>query len=200
MALMERVATLIRANLNDLIEKAEEPETMLKQVMLDMRNQLMQVKTQVAIAIADLHLLAKKQKEQEDSAADWVVRAEKAVDKKEDDLARGALERSLACRSSAASYREQAEHQAVQVENLKAALRKLEEKLAEAQLKSELMLAQRRRARAAGKAGDARFAVDEASSGPAFDRLQNHVALAEAVGEAHAELSAGRVEDRLAAL
>ena len=54
MALMERVATLIRANLNDLIEQAEDPDKTLKQVMLDMQNQLMQVKTQVAIAIAEL--------------------------------------------------------------------------------------------------------------------------------------------------
>ena len=66
MALMERVSMLIRANLNDLIDKAEDPEKMLKQVILDMQNQLMQVKTQVAIAIADQHLLAKKQKENED--------------------------------------------------------------------------------------------------------------------------------------
>ena len=63
MALMERVATLIRANLNDLIDKAEDPEKMIKQVILDMQNQLLQVKTQVAIAIADQHLLEKKQQE-----------------------------------------------------------------------------------------------------------------------------------------
>ncbi|MGD0546519.1 MAG: PspA/IM30 family protein, partial [Terracidiphilus sp.] len=60
MALLERVSTLLRANLNDLIDKAEDPERMLKQIVLDMENQLMQVKTQVAIAIADEHLLAKK--------------------------------------------------------------------------------------------------------------------------------------------
>ena len=65
MALLERVATLVRANLNDLIDKAEEPEKMIKQVILDMQNQLLQVKTQVAIAIADQHLLMKKQKENE---------------------------------------------------------------------------------------------------------------------------------------
>ncbi len=64
MALLERVGTLLRANLNDLIEKAEDPEKLLKQLILDMENQLMQVKTQVAIAIADQHVLDKKRKEQ----------------------------------------------------------------------------------------------------------------------------------------
>src|SRR6266849_1527129 len=95
MALLERVSTLVRANLNDLIDKAEEPEKMLKQVILDMQNQLLQVKTQVAIAIADQHLLLKKKKEQEDKAAEWKRKAELALDKTQDDLARAALERSL---------------------------------------------------------------------------------------------------------
>ena len=66
MALLERVSTLIRANLNDLIDKAEEPEKMLKQVILDMQNQLLQVKTQVAVAIADQHLLLKKKQDHDD--------------------------------------------------------------------------------------------------------------------------------------
>ena len=65
MALLERVSTLVRANLNDLIDKAEHPEKMIKQVIIDMQNQLLQVKTQVAIAIADQHLLEKKQKKTE---------------------------------------------------------------------------------------------------------------------------------------
>ena len=60
MALLERVSTLVRANLNDLIDKAEEPEKMIKQVIFDMHNQFLQVKTQVVIAIADQHLLDKK--------------------------------------------------------------------------------------------------------------------------------------------
>ena len=66
MALLERVSTLVRANLNDLIDQAEDPERMIKQVILDMQNQLLQVKTQVAIAIADQHLLEKKKQENDD--------------------------------------------------------------------------------------------------------------------------------------
>ena len=69
MALMERVTTLLRANLNDLIDKAEDPEKMLRQLVLDMENQLLQVKTQVAIAIADQHMLEKKTAEHQTAAA-----------------------------------------------------------------------------------------------------------------------------------
>ena len=95
LSLMERVATLLRANVNDLIDRAEDPEKMLKQLALDMENQLLQLKTQVAIAIADRHLLEKKTKEQEQTAADWRAKAELAVNKGKDDLARAALERAL---------------------------------------------------------------------------------------------------------
>src|SRR5262249_34241350 len=95
MALLERVSTLIRANLNDLIDKAEDPEKMLKQVIQDMETQLMQVKTQVAIAIADQHVLEKKTQDNQDSHAQWIRRAEMAVDKKDDGLARSAIERAM---------------------------------------------------------------------------------------------------------
>ncbi len=194
MALMERVSTLVRANLNDLVDQAEDPDKMLKQVMLDMQNQLMQVKTQVAIAIADQHLLTKKRTEQEEKAADWVRKAELAVSKGEDDLARVALERSLQCGSAADGYREQVDNQTVQVENLKAALRKLQDKLAEAQTKCDALAAQHRRARALAKAGDAQ--VDEST----LERVKSKVGMAEAVSHGKSEMAAISIEDRLASL
>src|ERR1700681_4491783 len=93
MGLLERVSTLIRANLNDMIDRAEDPEKMIKQVILDMENQYLQVKTQVAVSIADQHMLEKKLKEYEEAGKDWIRKAELAVDKGEDDLARAALDR-----------------------------------------------------------------------------------------------------------
>lgn len=200
MALLERVATLVRANLNDLIDKAEEPEKMIKQVILDMQNQLLQVKTQVAIAIADQHLLEKKQKENQQKDADWVRKAELAVDKKQDDLARAAIERSLSYRTLAENFGNQVADQTVQVENLKSALRKLEQKLTEAQAKSDVLIAQHRRARALNKAGDARLAMGNASSAEAFDRMNGKVQRSEALSQAKAELLGEPIEDRLAKL
>jgi phage shock protein A len=140
MALLERVSTLIRANLNDLVDKAENPETMIKQLILDMENQLLQVKTQVAISIADQHVLESKLKENEDNARQWVRRAELAVDKQDDSLARSAIERSMSYKTTSESFRQQVEDQKTQVENLKTALLKLQQKLEEAaQATSELV-------------------------------------------------------------
>jgi phage shock protein A len=197
MALMERVSTLIRANLNDLIDKAEDPEKMIKQVILDMENQLLQVKTQVAIAIADQHVLGKKQTESEEKTAEWVRKAEIAVDKKQDDLARVALERSVSYRGMSESYKQQVADQKLQVENLKSALQKLEQKLAEARGKKDVLIAQHRRARAVSRANDAQSASSGMSSGATFDRMKERVRHAEAVSEAKAELLNDDVEDQL---
>ena len=130
MGLMDRVSTLLRANLNDLIDKAEDPSKMIKQVILDMENQLLQVKTQVAISIADQHMLEKKQKENDVKAAEWMRKAELAVDRGQDDLARAALERHKSCERTEESFREQVADQRAQVEMLKSVLGKLEQKLA----------------------------------------------------------------------
>jgi phage shock protein A len=200
MALLERVSTLVRANLNDLIDKAEDPEKMIKQVILDMQNQLLQVKTQVAIAIADQHLLEKKQKKNEDKVAEWMRKAELAVDKKQDDLARASLQRVESYRDLSASFGQQVTDQKAQVENLKTALRQLDQKLTEAQAKADLLIAQHRRARAVGKASDAKINIGDGSKAAAFDRMKHKVVREEAVSQAKAEIAVDDVEDRLAAL
>jgi len=186
--------------LNDLIDKAEDPEKMIKQVILDMQNQLLQVKTQVAIAIADQHVLAKKEKEHEEKAAQSMRMAEMALDKKQDDLARASLERSVSYRQLAENFKQQVNDQKQQVENLKSALQKLEQKLAEAQAKKDVLIAQHRRARAAGKATDAQFATSDHSTSATFERMQEKVRHSEAVSQAKAEIFKDDVDDRLAAL
>jgi phage shock protein A len=201
MPLLERVSTLVRANLNDLIDKAEHPEKMIKQVILDMENQLLQVKTQVAIAIADQHLLERRHRENEDKAAEWMRKAELAVDKKQDDLARAALQRVESYRELSAGFTQQVTDQKAQVENLKGALRQLEQKLTEAQAKADLLIARHRRARAVGKASDAKATAGSGSRAAAFDRMKRKVALSEAVSQAKAEIAiADDVEGRFAAL
>lgn len=200
MALLERVATLVRANLNDLVDKAENPEKMIKQVILDMENQLLQVKTQVAISIADQHVLEKKLKDNEESGEQWVKRAEMAVDKGDEALARAALERSMTHKNMAESLRQQVEDQKTQVENLKAALLKLQQKLVEAQSKSDVLIAQHRRSRAMGKANEAGLAMGDDSKSAAFDRMKAKVQHTEATAQAKSDLLSDDVEGRFAAM
>jgi len=200
MALLERVSALIRANLNDLIDKAEDPPKMLKQVILDMQNQLLQVKTQVAIAIADEHLLRKKHQENIDKHNEWMRKAELAVEKKQDDLARAAIDRAVGCRKIAEGFEEEIEHQKSQADTLKSSLKQLEDKLAEAQAKADLLVAKHRRSRALNKASQARIAAGDHSKMGTFDRMKNKIHGDEALSRAMAEMAAENIDDKLDAL
>jgi phage shock protein A len=197
MGLLERVSTLIRANLNDMIDRAEDPEKMIKQVILDMENQYLQVKTQVAVSIADQHMLEKKLHEQEDLAKDWMHKAEIAVDKGQDDLARAALDRFQTGQRLAQSFQEQVNDQKSQVDTLKSALFKLEQKLDEAKSKREVLLARHRRSVALDKAAKAQVALGDNSKSASFDRLKDRVQHTEARASAEVELIDDDVAEKL---
>jgi phage shock protein A len=197
MGLLERVSTLIRANINDAIDRAEDPEKMIKQVILDMENQYMQVKTQVAVSIADQHMLEKKWKENEDVGNDWMRKAERSVDKGQDDLARAALDRYQTSQRLALGYREQVDDQKAQVEALKGALIKLEQKLDEAKSKRDMLVARQRRSIALGKAARAQTAIGGQAKSATFDRLKDRVNHSEAVASAEVELAIDDVGERL---
>jgi phage shock protein A len=198
MPLLDRVTTLIKANLNDLIDKAEDPEKLLKQLLLDMQNQFMQVKTQVAIAIADQHLLEKKQHENLEAQKEWLRKAELAVQKNEEDLARMALERSLTYENAAKNFAQQIEDQSHQVQTLRDALHRLEQKMTETKSKTELLIAQHRRARVAIRSGTAN--MKEFDSDAAFLRLESKVSETEALGHGHLVAGQPNAEERLARL
>jgi phage shock protein A len=167
---------------------------MLKQVILDMENQFMQVKTQVAIALADLHLLEKKKKEYDDKHAEWMNKADLAVDKKDDELARAALQRGLTFQQLAESFARQMADQEAQVESLKSALKRLELKHSEARAKADLLIMQHRRSRARRTAKERQPTNGEHSS---FERVRSEVVREEALSRADGELLDDDIETRL---
>lgn len=201
MALLERVGTLLRANVNDLISRAEDPEKLARQLVLDMENQLLQVKTQVAIAIADQHLLQKKKKEHEDAVQEWHRKAEVAVGRQQDDLARAALERSLSHQNLANSFGQQLDDQTAEAETLRNAFSKLQQKLAETQSACEMLVAQHRRARIAGKANSARAVVGLQQKASTLNRLRSTILQQEASNvAAYSLLEDDSLEDKFAAM
>jgi phage shock protein A len=166
MALLERVSTLLRANLNDLIEKAEDPERLLKQLVMDMENQLLQVKTQVAIAIADQHLLERKRVEHEHQAAEWKRKAELRCLQGTTTIWRGGAGAGRsASERLVKGFREQAEDQKLEADTLRQTLRKLEQKLSETRAQCEILMAEHRRARIVGRATQARQVVGSNDAG-----------------------------------
>ena len=156
----------------------------------------MQVKTQVAIAIADEHLLERKRKEQEHEAAEWKRKAELAVAKGNDDLARGALERALSVERLAKGFAAQAEDQKLEADTLRQTLRKLDQKLSETRAQCEILMAEHRRTKVVGRAAQARQGVGVAQE-QALGRMKSRVRQDAAENAAAGEILAPEsLEDR----
>ena len=189
MKLLERVSLLIRANLNDLVDKAEDPEKMIKQVMLDLHNQFIQVKTQLAVALTEQHMVEDKTTEARTKAAEWMRKAELAVDRGEDGLAKRALERHNTFTQTAELFGEQAEEHKKDVELLRDTLLKLEAKLREADGKKTLLLTQHRAARARARAGQAVYEATGTAPMATLGRMEDKVREESARGTALFELA-----------
>jgi phage shock protein A len=200
MYLLDRVSRLIRANLNDLLDKAEDPEKVIRQLLLDMNNQLLQVKTQVAASIADEKRLYQRYQENDQKATEWERKAELAVDKGDDDLAKEALARRNSTKQSADGFYQQWQEQKAQVEQLKEALHQLERKIDEAEAKKDLLIARHRRARAETQIRETMAGIGRSSAAADFERLEERVSVEEARAKAAAELDSDTVEARFAAL
>ncbi len=200
MSLLERVTTLVRANINDLLDKSEDPEKMIKQYLLDMQNQLIQVKTQVAASIADEQKLYTRYLQNQEQADDWQKKAELAVTKGADDLAKEALQRHNSYQQIADGFKVQYDEQKQQVEVLKSALDKLETKIEEAERKKDLLIARSRRADAERQIHDTMAGIGQSGAMEGFERMQDKVEEKEAMAKASAELDTDSLEDKFAEL
>ena len=196
MGLLDRVSTLIRANINDLVTRAEDPEKIIIQLITDMNNQLIKVKTQVAGAIADERLLEKRYQENQQKADEWQRKAEMAVEQEKDDLAREALTRRRTFQQTADGFKVQWTEQASQVEELKEALGKLEAKINEAQTKKDLLIARSRRAKAETNIRQTLANVDVGGALSEFERMEDKVEVQEARAKAYAELETDTLDDK----
>src|SRR5579859_5365485 len=169
---------------------------MVKQLIIDMNNQLMQVKTQVAAAIADEKLLYQRYQDNEAKAVDWQGRAELAVEKGQDDMAREALSRRNAFQQTADGFKTQYDQQAAQVEQLKEALHQLEAKIQDASTKEELLIARARRAKAETQIRTTLSGLDQSSALASFQRIEEKVSQQEARASALGELDSDTMEHR----
>ncbi len=175
MGLFDRLSSLIKSNLNDLISSAEDPEKMLTQIIVDMRNQLAKAKQQVAAAIAD----EKRLRDQADSefrlADDWEKRAMLAVQQGRDDLATQALMRQQEHLEHAQSLATTWETHRHETEALKQSLRDLNDKIEEAKRKKNLLLARQRRAEAQQRISQTMSGLSDKSAFEAFNRMEEKI-------------------------
>jgi phage shock protein A len=189
MGIFSRLGTLIKSNINDLITKAEDPEKMLTQVLLEMQQQLVEAKKAVAIAIADEKKLQKQYTSETDKAKEWERKAMVAVRAGDDNLARQALARKQEHETISAQFQQQWIAQKQAVEKLKDALRLLNNKIEEAKRKKNILIARKKRAEAQQQIANTMQGLGDTSAFDTFDRMAERIQLMEAEAEAGAELA-----------
>jgi phage shock protein A len=197
MGIFDRIATLFKSNINDLISKAENPEKMLDQILIDMRNQLAQAKQQVASSIADEKRLRDQTDAEYKSAQDWEAKAMLAVKEGRDDLAKQALLRHTESLQHANQLEETWQAQQATVEKLKNSLRDLNDKIEEAKRKKNLLLARQRSAQAQQRIAQTMSGMSEKSAFDAFARMEEKIASNERQIKASVEIDEEFSGDRL---
>ena len=198
MGIFSRLAALIRSNINDLISKSEDPEKMLNQVVLDMNNQLVEAKKQVAASIADEKRLAKQAEQELANSAEWERRAMMALRAGNEDLAKEALNRKKEHDTLAQTFKDQWQKQKAAVDNLKQALRMLNDKIEEAKRKKNVLIARKKRAEAQKAIQETMSGLKDQSAFETFDRMAQKIDQLEAEAEAGEELAEEYTGDVLA--
>lgn len=199
MAIVQRFWTMLKSNLNHLIGKAEDPEKMLNQMLLDMQEQLINAKKQVAVSIADEKRLLKQHEDQRALANEWEQKAMLAIKAGKDDLARQALERKAEHEKLANGFQEQWQLQKQAVEKLKTALVSLSEKIEDAKRKKNLLVARAKRAEAQKTITDTMSGMSNANAFDTIERMEQRIDQMEAEASAATELANEIEVDELSA-
>jgi phage shock protein A len=186
MAIFSRLGTLLKSNVNDAISKAEDPEKMLTQMLLDMQQQMVEAKKQVAVAIADEKRLQKQFEQEKQLAVEWEKKAMLAVKAGNDDLAKQALMRKT---EHELGYEQQWQAQKAAVDQLKTALQGLNSKIEEAKRKKNLLVARAKRAEAQKTIAETMDGISSTSAFDTMSRMEEKINKAEAEAQATYELA-----------
>ena len=200
MGFFDRLGRLVRANANAVISRAEDPVKILDQSVEDMQNDLVKLRQAVATAIASQKRIQNQAEQATAQAATWYERAEMALRKGEEDLAREALARRKTCQETATALNAQLSSQAGQVDALKKSLVSLEGKIAEAKTKKDMLKARAQAAQAQEQLQNAVGSLNTTSAMAAFERMEEKVEAMEARSQAAAELAGSDLESQFAAL
>ncbi len=197
MSILRKLSTLLRSNINDMIVRAEDPEKMLNQIILDMREQLSTAKQEVAAAIADERKLRAQGEDEAKQARDWEERAILAVREGRDDLAKQALLRQQEHAARAEALEDTWRHQSEETGKLKNSLRQLNERIEEAKRKRNLLVAKQKRAQAQKRIHETMSGLSDTSAFEAFNRMAERIEEAERRSLAASELSEALEGDSL---
>ncbi|MDA0726787.1 MAG: PspA/IM30 family protein [Cyanobacteria bacterium] len=200
MGFFDRLGRLVRANANAALSAAEDPVKILDQSVADMQADLVKLRQAVATAIASQKRIQNQADQADAQAKTWYERAELALKKGEEDLAREALGRRKTCQDTATALQGQLQSQCGQVDQLKKSLVQLESKIAEAKTKKDMLKARAQAAKAQEQLQSAVGSLGTNSAMAAFEKMEEKVQALEARSQAAAELAGADLESQFAAL
>lgn len=200
MGLFDRLSRVVRANVNDLVSKAEDPEKVLEQAVVDMQEDLIQLRQAVAKAIASQKRTEQQYNKNQREASSWQQRAQLALSKGDESLAREALTRKKSFSDTATTLKMQLDQQSNNVDSLKRNLIALESKISEAKTKKDMLKARANAAKAQKQLQETIGGIDTSSAMGAFEKMEDKVMMLEAESESAAELGGMGLEQQFAQL
>lgn len=200
MGLFQRIGRVIRANINSLVNQAEDPEKILEQALQDMQDDLIEMRQGVAQAIATQKRTERQYSQAESTSQEWYKRAELALQKGEEDLAKEALSRRKSYAETAQTLKQQLDQQKGVVEQMRQNMMLLEGKISDAKTKKDMYIARARSAKASQQLNEMLGQVGNSSAMSAFERMEDKVNELEAQSQAVAELGSSDLESQFAAL
>lgn len=189
MAIFERLSDLVRANINDLIDKAENPEKMVKQIIIDMEEQLRKSTQSLGIAMGSLNSVKKQLETAKEQSNVWQEKAKNCLSQGNEELAKQALENKIKQDNMVNQYQTMVDSMETQVNDIKAQIDILKQKLEEARSKQAMLVARSQMADAKSQMAKTLGNMDSKSAFAKMDKMEQKIAQKEAQADAFSEVS-----------
>lgn len=189
MGVFQRLSDLLKSNVNDLIDRAEDPEKMVKQIIIDMQTELTKATQNYGKAKASERLAEKKYLEAQKVSADWESKAKTALSKGDQDLAKQALARKVKADEDLVNYKEMYESISAQTDVIGDQVEVLKAKLEEAKSRQAMLIARSQMAETKKNLAKASGGFDGNSSFEKFQKMEEKVERKEAEADAFTEIA-----------
>lgn len=189
MAIFERLSDLVRANINDLIDKAENPEKMVKQIIIDMEEQLRKATQGLGTAMGSLNQVKKQLENAQEQSNNWQAKAKTCLEQGNEELAKQALENKVKQDKMVAQYQEMTSSMEAQVNEIRSQVDILKQKLEEARSKQAMLVARSQMADAKSQMAKTLGNMDSKSAFAKMDKMEQKIEQKESEADAFSQIS-----------
>lgn len=189
MGIFQRLGDLLKSNVNDLIDKAEDPEKMVKQIIIDMQQELNKSTQALGKAVSSERIAKKQYDDAARTASEWEERAKTALAAGDEELAKKALANKVKADKDAAAYKEMYDTISQQTETIRTQVEVLKSKLEEAKSRQAMLIARSQMAETQKNLAKSTGGFDSSSASEKFDRMEEKIMQKEAEAQAFAEIA-----------